>query len=180
MAGVEVFFARCRSTRFLPTKLLWSCRQETPNRRPSACNEASTIRRAVRHAALLLALVILPGCGSLTLSKQEDPTPGTEPNYGPLVANTLKSFLKEGSYDAVEISPVRWVHTLNGWNWLACVRYREQGHRRTYAVLIRENAVVESHFAVQTDACNAQTYVPFDVKTGTFRPGDSGNSGPLY
>ena len=30
-----------------------------------------------------------------------------------------------------EISDPRWVHAIQGWNWLGCVRFVDRGHRRS-------------------------------------------------
>jgi hypothetical protein len=135
-------------------------------------------------AALLLALVA-PGCSELELPKEElpkgeMPVSGTDQSYSRLVANHLKSeFKNRVSYDTFEISGARWVDSLKGWNWLTCVRFQDRGHRRIYALFIKDGVVVDARYAVQTDACEAQSYSPFDVMPGGMKPG-GGMEEPLY
>ena len=42
-----------------------------------------------------------------------------------------------------EISDPRWVHAIQGWNWLGCVRFVDRGHRRSYALLFNGSTVVD-------------------------------------
>jgi hypothetical protein len=132
------------------------------------------------YAALLLALAAAAGCSSLTGSTADAPASGPDPGYNTLVANRLKSSFKDhASYDAFEISDYRWVHSIVGWSWLSCVRFQERGHRRTYAVFIRANDIIDSRYVVQTDGCDTASYAPFDLMTGA-RPASAGVLDPLY
>jgi hypothetical protein len=132
------------------------------------------------YAALLLALAAAAGCSSLTGSTADAPASGPDPGYNTLVANRLKSSFKDhASYDAFEISDYRWVHSIVGWSWLNCVRFQERGHRRTYAVFIRANDIIDSRYAVQADGCDTASYAPFDLMTGA-RPASAGVLDPLY
>jgi hypothetical protein len=79
-------------------------------------------------------------------------------------------FKNQASYDAFEISPFRWVHSLKGWAWLTCVRFQDQGHPRVYAVFLKDGRIVDTRYAVVTDACDAQTYALFDAMRGAARP----------
>ncbi len=133
--------------------------------------------RSLLHAggAALLALALLPGCSDLALPSEETPAFGPEPGYNNLVANHLKAtFKNHASYDAFEISAFRWVHSLKGWTWSACVRFQDRGHPRTYAVFIKDGKVVDGRYSVQTDACETQAYAPFDAmrlaRPGTLEP----------
>ena len=63
----------------------------------------------------------------------------------------------------MKISAFRWVHSLKGWGWLTCVRFQDRGHPQIYAVLVRDGKILDGHYAVQTDACDTQTYVMFDA-----------------
>jgi hypothetical protein len=119
-----------------------------------------------RRIALVLTLIALPACSELAQPAEEVP-PGAQPPYVLLAANHLRSVLKDrASYDSFEISNLRWVQSLNGWSWLACVRFQDRGHRRSYALFMQANAVVDGRYAVQTDACDAQSYIQFDLATG--------------
>jgi hypothetical protein len=138
--------------------------------------------------AVLAALVILPACSHVATPQEAMPTsaadpatPGPDPDYGKLIAARLKdSFKTLSSYDAMEISPPRWVQSNKGWSWLACVHFQDRGHRRTYAVFFNESEVVDGRYAIGTDDCDRQSYSPFDLDTGAMGPGAVNGPGPLY
>ena len=69
------------------------------------------------------------------------------------------------------------MHSLKGWAWLTCVRFQDQGHPRVYAVFLKDGTIVDTRYAVVTDACDAQTYALFDAMRGAARPGIQS---PLY
>jgi hypothetical protein len=122
--------------------------------------------RAIRHAILALTLVTLPACSELAESSDSAP-PTAQPPFVSLAAQHLQSVLKDrASYDDFEISGLRWIHALKGWSWLACVHFHDHGHLRSYALFIQDDTVTDSRYAVETDACDAQTYTPFDLVTG--------------
>lgn len=126
----------------------------------------SRLWRAARRAALTLALVTLPGCSELAQPSEVAP-PAAPPPYVSLAAKYLLSALQDRTpYDGFEISSLRWVNSLKGWAWLACVHFRDHGHPRSYALFIQDNAVVDARYAVETDACETQTYTQFDLVTG--------------
>jgi hypothetical protein len=129
--------------------------------------------RAAAGAALLLAVVLLP----VVAMPQDMPASGPDPGYNKIVANHLKNiFQNRTTYDAFAISAFRWVHSLKGWAWMTCVRFEDNGHLRTYAVFIQDGKVIDSRYAVQIDACNAETYAGFDA----MGPSRAGVLGPLY
>jgi hypothetical protein len=138
----------------------------------------ATSLQHVTHAVLLLALFLSSGCSDLALQNEETPTAGADPSYSNVVAFYLKNVFKDQQayYDAFEISAFRWVHSLKGWGWLTCVRFQDRGHPRIYAVLVRDGKVLDGHYAVQTDACDTQTYVMFDA----MRAARPGIQSPLY
>jgi hypothetical protein len=104
-----------------------------------------------------------------------------DPSYRAVVLNHLRTTFKDyPSYTDVEVSEARWVHTLNGWGWLACAHFQDQGHRRTYAILIKDKAVVTSRFAVQSDACDALAFSPVEQPAGIVPTPPSGGLSPLY
>jgi hypothetical protein len=71
-------------------------------------------------------------------------------------------------YTGYEISDLRWVRSMTGWSWLACVRFRDEFRGYYYALYIRrDNSVTEARLALQIDNCGPQNYVPFDITTGT-------------
>jgi hypothetical protein len=129
-------------------------------------------------AALLLTVVaLLSGCSDVALPSEEMPASGAYPWYNDLVAKHLKdAFKSRASYDAFAISAFRWVHSFKGWAWMTCVRFEDNGHPRTYAVFIKDGKVIDGRYAVQTDACNTQTYAVFDA----MGPTRAGVLGPVY
>lgn len=125
--------------------------------------KATTWRGAALVAA---AMLLLAACSAAAVSENAAPV-AAPANYGVLVANMMRAFKGYPGYSNFEISPPRWVHAATGWNWLACVRYADGGHRRTYVFFLDESAVVNSRYGVISDQCGAQQYWPFDPATGT-------------
>ncbi len=124
------------------------------------------LRRAASALALPAALglsVALIGCAGIGTRNTEMPLTGLDPAYREVVAARLRSVLKKyDSYDSFEMSDPRWVHSIKGPAWLTCVRFRDQGRVRTFALFLDGKSVVDDRFAVQTDDCDLQTYYPFD------------------
>jgi len=146
---------------------------------------ATALRRAVRLGALAVMLVLLPACSELAQPSEAmdrmNLAPAAQPPYVALAAKHLLAALKDhASYDGFEISPLRWVHSIDGWSWLACVHFRDRGHRRSYAILIQNNAVVDARYAVETDACESQVFTQFDVMTGELGRPTVWAQPPLY
>ena len=105
----------------------------------------------------------LSGCAGLAAGNAEMPVTGPDPSYQGVVATHLKQVLKNYSaYDSFEVSDPRWVHSIKGWTWLTCVRFRDQDRVRSYALFLDGNKIVDDRFAVQTDSCDLQTYYPFE------------------
>jgi hypothetical protein len=134
----------------------------------------------MQRAVLASMLIALPGCSEIALSNNAMP-PGAEPAYVSLAAKYLQSVLSDvRSYDGFEISGLRWVNTLKGWNWLACVRFHDHGHLRIYAIFIQNDAVNDARYAVETDACEVQTYTQFDLISGELGRPTAPVQPPLY
>jgi len=130
------------------------------------------------RAVLAAALTFLASCTALPAN---DPTQPLAPdNYGVVISNALKKFKDFATYANFEISSLRWVHTTSGWSWLACVRYDDHEHRRTYAFFVKDNAVVDARYNVMADACGSQQYIPFDATTGAIGSAALGAPSPLY
>jgi hypothetical protein len=72
------------------------------------------------------------------------------------------------------------VVSLKGPAWLACVHFQDHGHLRTYAIFIQDNAVADGRYAVETDACDGQAYMPFDLVTGQLGQPTAPVQPPLY
>ena len=137
---------------------LWSGRRIRGHR--------ALLPHAFRRAALVLVLVTLPACSELA-QPSDSMQPSAEPPYVALAAKYLQSVFKDrASYEAFEISGPRWVHSIRGWSWLTCVHFHDHGHLRSYALFIQDSAIADGRYAVETDACESQTYTQFDVVTG--------------
>jgi len=128
-----------------------------------------------------VSLVVLPGCSELAQPSQAAAAPPAPPPYVSLTANYLLSALKDrAAYSDFEISGLRWVDSIKGWTWLACVHFWDHGHLRSYAIFIQDNAVVDARYAVETDRCETQTYTPFDLVTGELGRPTAPVQPPLY
>jgi hypothetical protein len=125
---------------------------------------------SLRHAAwsaLLLTAATLTGCGGVTSTTGEIPESGPDPSYRNIIATYLKTtFANYTSYEAFEISDPRWVHSVQGWTWLICVRFQDHGHTRTYALFLKRSAIIDARYAVQTDECDMQAYAVFERMGG--------------
>lgn len=128
-----------------------------------------------------LALLVLPGCSELAQTSEAAP-PSPPPSYTGLVAKYLQTTFNKNAatFDGYEISPPRWVHSIRGWTWLVCVHFHDHGPRRSYVVLIQDGTVVDSHYAVETDTCESQTFTPFDLATGELGRSTLPTQQPLY
>jgi hypothetical protein len=135
-------------------------------------------------SAGLLLLFLLCGCGSVGLPREDAPAPAAAAGvaYADAIAQYVRAGIKDAaSGDSFELSELRWVHSMDGWVWLACVRYRDHGHRRTYAVFLKDNKVISARLAVETDGCNAQNYFPFAQMPSAPSPPPASNVlAPLY
>jgi hypothetical protein len=108
------------------------------------------------------------GCNQIQSTNGATPESGPAPSYRDIIAGHLKDTFKDyPSYEAFEISTPRWVHSLKGWNWITCVRFSDSGRRRTNALLLDGDAVVDSGYAVQTDQCDMQAYTMFEQMAGS-------------
>jgi len=136
--------------------------------------------RAARRIGLALSLAILPGCSELAQPSQAAAPPAPPP-YVALAAKYLLSALKDrDSYTGFEISGLRWIDSIKGRAWLACVHFQDHGHLRSYAIFIQDNAVVDARYAVEIDACETQTYTQFDLVTGELGRPTVPMQPPLY
>jgi len=140
-----------------------------------------TLWSAGRRLALTLLLLNSAACSELAQPSQAATPPPAQPPYVSLAAQYLLSAFKDRSaYGGFAISGLRWVSSLKGWAWLACVHFQDHGHSRTYAIFVQDNAVVDGRYAVETDACEAQTYTQFDLVTGELGRPTAPVQPPLY
>lgn len=139
------------------------------------------LRVVARGFALLMLSCSLSACASVGTPPETAPAAGPDPAYLNRIATQLKTQFKNKLQTAgLEISQPRWLLSNNGWSWLACVRFQDQGYRRSYALYFDANKILDSHYAVLTDGCGAQTYTPFDLDTAKLIPQALGAQGPVY
>ena len=113
---------------------------------------------------ILSAAIALAQCSALPITNGNQPAP--PPNYAAIIASNIRDTKGFASDSDFQISGLRWVHSAIGWNWLACVRFRDRGHLRFYAFFLDESSVVSSRYDVRTDQCAMQQYTPLDLPTG--------------
>ena len=105
----------------------------------------------------------LSGCAGLAAGNTDKPVTGPESSYRKTVATHLRQVLKNYSvYDSFQISDPRWTHSIKGWTWLACVRFRDHDREYSYALFLDGNKIVDDRVAVQIDDCDLQTYYPLE------------------
>jgi hypothetical protein len=138
------------------------------------------IRLTAQRAALFAILAAMSGCSPIALP-DNDQSPGPQPPYVSRAAKFLQGTLKDTSiYDGYEISGLRWVNTVKGWSWVACVRFDDHGHKRTYAIFLQDNIISDAHYAVETDGCDGQSYTQFDLISGALGRPTAPVQQPLY
>jgi len=138
-------------------------------------------QHATLRVALVLTLILLAGCSSLAGPQEGAATTPLNSDYRHMIATHLKAaFTKSPLTGPAEISDPRWVLANKGWSWQVCVRFQDRGHQRTYVLFFKGSEFFDERYAVQTDACDAQTYSEFDLGLGGMRPGAVGDPGPLY
>jgi hypothetical protein len=126
-----------------------------------------SVASAASRTLLALMLLASPGCTQIAQPSEAATPPPEQPAYAAVAAKYFSSTMADrASFENFEISGLRWVHGLKGWSWLACVHFVDHGHLRTYALFMLNDAVIDARYAVQSDSCGLQTYMPFDVVTG--------------
>jgi hypothetical protein len=140
----------------------------------------AAIRALAQRSALGVVLIAMVGCSQSALPDGAAPA-APQPPYVALTAKFLQSALKDiRAYDGFEISPLRWVNTMKGWSWLACVRFHDHGHTRIYAVFFQDDVVSDARYAVETDTCEAQSYTQFDLISGVLGRPTAPMQQPIY
>lgn len=129
---------------------------------------------------MLTLLTCLPACTSVGMAPQSAPTAGPSPTYLSQIAGRLKAQFKKPPTDGLELSEPRWLLSSNGWTWMVCIRFQEQGYRRSYVMYFDAEHVLDEHYAVLSDGCDSQTYTPFDLETAKLVQQTIGTQGPIY
>jgi len=135
---------------------------------------------AARRVVFGLTLTAAAGCTELAQPSEAASPPPQQPPYAALAAKYISTMRDRPAFEGFEISGLRWVHSLKGWSWLACVHFLDHGHLRTYALFMQNDVVVEGRYAVQSDSCAVQSYMPFDIVTGVLGRPTSPEQPALY
>ena len=144
-------------------------------------NHSTVKSRLLSISCAVMALLLALSPGFAQLAQPSEAPPSVQPPYGSLTSQYLASVMAAlTTYEDFEISELRSVRSFKGWSWFACVHFTDHGHVRTYVIFIQNDAVVDSRYAVQTDACGSQTYTPFDVVTGTVGRPTAPRLPPIY
>lgn len=123
--------------------------------------------RPFQRVLLALMLLACSACAQIAQPTEAGTPPSEQPAYAAIAAKYLSSTMSDrSSFENFEISGLRWVHGLKGWSWLACVHFVDHGHLRTYALFMQNDAVVDARYAVLSDSCGSQSYMPFDIVSG--------------
>ena len=92
---------------------------------------------------------------------QAEAVPPDEKKLAELVNAALTTAKLSG---APEVSRVRATHDTQVGDWVFCIRSRSADQRQEYAVLIRNNAILEIRSLVLIDGCRQETYRPIEIK----------------
>jgi hypothetical protein len=137
--------------------------------------------RAVARGIALLLLGALPACSSMSVAPETAPAAGPDPAYLNKIAVRFKTqFKTKPPTNGLELSQPRWLLSNNGWSWLVCMRFQDQGYRRGYVMYFDNKEILDNRYAVLSDGCDTQTYTPFDLETAKLVPQATGTQGPVY
>jgi hypothetical protein len=150
------------------------------------------------HLPFFIALTFLMSCSQIFSTTDDVPTSRIEADYRKLIATQFtSSFADYNSFSTVEISSPRPVDSMVGRTTITCVRFdavlrapvppgstpdaaasNAQKRRLAYVYFIRNNAIVDARYDVQTDQCATQSYEPFNLALYLGKTGPAQN--PIY
>jgi hypothetical protein len=114
---------------------------------------------AIRTAVLCLAASGCVDFAALDSARQArvDAGPPDQKKFTEL-ANTAAQTVKLSG--AAEVSPLHAAHPPQGGDWMFCMKGSGANEKATYAVFIRDNAILDVRSGVIIDGCNGDTYRP--------------------
>lgn len=134
-------------------------------------HRAAALWPGVILALMLCLTAALTACSGLAAPSEEAPPPMVDPNYRQLAAERLRAAFKDyAGYDNFQIAAPRWVHAPQGWSWLICVRFQDQGRARNYALFLQSGKITDNRYAVEIDGCDGQSYAPFELMANGLQP----------
>lgn len=146
-------------------------------RASAICNgrpEKSFGRLKLSVSPILTVLVCLAvtGCAGLDVKESASPVraaavPPDEKALAELVNTAFKTTKLTG---APEVSPVRATHDAQLGDWAFCIKSSDAEQSPSYAVLIKDNKILEVRSFVILDGCDMETYRPVEISSA---PGQS-------
>jgi hypothetical protein len=119
----------------------------------------------VRSILTVLLCLTAGGCaepGGLDSAPQPrvEAAPPDEKKLVELVGSAFKTAKLSG---AAEVSPVHATHDNQLGDWMVCIKSSAPDQPQPYAVLIKNNAILEIRSRVAIDGCNSETYRPIEI-----------------
>jgi hypothetical protein len=114
--------------------------------------------------AVLLCIAV-SGCAELGMtdsapSPRVGPAPPDEKKLAELVGGAFKTAKLSGG---AEVSPVHATHDNQMGDWMVCIKSSAADQTQKYAVLIKNDAILEVRSLVAIDGCNNETYRPIEI-----------------
>jgi hypothetical protein len=128
----------------------------------------------VRSILTVLLCLTAGGCaepGGLDSAPQPrvEAAPPDEKKLVELVGSAFKTAKLSG---AAEVSPVHATHDNQLGDWMVCIKSSAPDQPQPYAVLIKNNAILEIRSRVAIDGCNSETYRPIEIASLKATPAD--------
>jgi hypothetical protein len=133
-------------------------------RRASQWGNVLTSNLATPVSTILLCMAA-SGCAGLDATESAPvpraiTAPPDEKKLAELVNTAFKTAKLSG---APEVSPVRAVHDSQWGDWVFCIRSSNADQMQKYAVLIKDNTILEVRSLVFIDGCDKETYRPIEI-----------------
>jgi hypothetical protein len=136
-------------------------------RRPSQRGNVLTSNLAAHCPLCLTMLLCLAASGCVALDTNESastpPAVAVQPDEKKLAELVSAAFTTAKLSGAPEVSPVRATHDTQIGDWAFCIRSRNADQMPEYAVLIRNNTILEIRSFVLIDGCYKETYRPIEI-----------------
>lgn len=135
-------------------------------RQPSQRGNVLTSNSAAHRPLCLTMLLWLAasGCAGMDGKESASTVQAVPPDEKKLAELVNAAFATAKLSGAPEVSPVRATHDTQMGDWVFCIRSRSADQRQEYAVLIRNNAILEVRSLVLIDGCHEQAYRPIEIK----------------
>jgi hypothetical protein len=137
-------------------------------RRPSQTGNVLTSNLAAHRPLCLTMLLCLAASGCVTMEARDSAprmrAAAVPPDEKKLAELANTAFTTAKLSGAAEVSPVRAAHDTQLGDWVFCIRGRGAEQMPEYAVLIRDNTILDIRSLVSIDGCYGETYRPIEIK----------------